>query len=62
MQLWLVPRFCPSRFPPVHEPLLATVGADLRVLGIVRLLIHVGDGEIIWGLVGLDIGVVRFSM
>ena len=62
MQLLLVPRFCPSRFPPVHEPLLVTVGADLLVLGVVRLLVHVGDGEIIWVLVGLDISVVDFLM
>ena len=62
MQLLLVPRFCPSRFPLVHEPLLVTVGADLLVLGVVRLLVHVGDGEIIWVLVGLDISVVDFLM
>ena len=62
LQLWLVPRSCPSRFPPIHEPLLVTVGADLRVLGVVRLLVHVGDGEIIWGLAGLDIGMVDFLM
>ena len=62
LQLSLVPRFCPSRFPLVHKPLLITVGADLLVLGVVCLLVHVGDGEIIWVLVGLDIGVVDFLM
>ena len=53
---------CPSRFPPVHELLLVTVGAELVILGVVPLVVHVGDGEIIWGLVGLDIGVVDFLM
>ena len=62
LQHWLVPRFCPSRFPSVHGLLLVTVGAELHVLGIVRLLVHVGDGEIIWGPVGLDIGMVDFLM
>ena len=53
---------CPSRFPSVNELLLVTVGAELVVLGVVPLVIHVGDGEIIWGLVGLDIGVVDLLM
>ena len=62
LQLWLVPRFCPSRFPPVHGLLLVPVRANLLVAGVVRLLFNGGDGEIHWGLGGLDIGVVRFSM
>ena len=53
---------CPSRFPPVHELLLVTVGAELVVLGVVPLVVHVGDGDIIWGLGVLDIGVVDFLM
>ena len=53
---------CPSRFPPVHELLLVTVGAELVVLGVVPLVVHVGDGEIIWGPGGLDIGVVDSLM
>ena len=53
---------CPSRLPPVHELLLVTVGAELVVLGVVPLVVHVGDGEIIWGLGGLDIGVVDSLM
>ena len=57
---WLVPRFCTSRLPSVHKLLLVTVNAKLVVLGVVRLLVDVGDGEIIWGLGGLDIGVVDF--
>ena len=52
----------PSRFPPVLELLLVTVGAKLVVLGVVPLVVHVGDGEIIWGLGGLDIGVVDSLM
>ena len=53
---------CPSKFPSVLELLLVTVGADLLVLGVVLRLEHVGDGEIIWGLGGLDIGVVDLLM
>ena len=53
---------CPSRFPSVHELLLVTVGAKLLVLSVARPLVHGGDGEIIWGLDGLDIGVVDFLM
>ena len=52
---------CPSRFSPIHELLFITVGADLPS-GVVSLLVHVGDGEIIWGLGGLDIGVVDLLM
>ena len=52
----------PSRFPPVHELLLVPVRANLLVLGVVSLLVHGGDGERHWGLGGLGIGVVRFSM
>ena len=62
LPLWLVTRFCPSRLPSVLELLLVTVGAGRGVLGVVRLLVHVGDGEIIWGPGGLDIGVVDFLM
>ena len=53
---------CPSEFPSVLELLLVTVSADLLVLGVVCLLEYVGDGEIIWGLGGLDIGVVDLLM
>ena len=53
---------CPSRLPPVHGLLLVPVRADLLVAGVVRPLVNGGDGEIHWGLGGLDIGVVRFSM
>ena len=38
------------------------VRADLLVVGVVCPLVNGGDGEIHWGLDGLDIGVVRFSM
>ena len=53
---------CPSRFPPVHALLLGSVGAVLVVLGVVDLLVLGGDVKIIWGLDGLDIGVVDFLM
>ena len=53
---------CPSRFPSIHELLLVTVGAELLVLGVARPLVHGGDGEIMRGLDGLDIGVVDFLM
>ena len=62
LHLWLVTRFCPSRLPPVHGLLLVSVRADLLGVGVVRPLVNGGDGEIHWGLGGLDIGVVRFSM
>ena len=38
--------------------LLKHIDANLHVLGFVRLLVHVGDDEIIWGLGGLDIVVL----
>jgi len=62
LHLWLVPRFCPSRLPSVRGLLLVPVRADLLVAGVVFPLVNGGDGEIHWGLGGLDIGVVRFSM
>ena len=58
---WLEPRFCPSRFPPVHGLLLVPVRANLLVVGVVRPLVNGGDGESNWGLVGLGIGVEDFQ-
>ena len=45
-----------------HDLLLVPVGAILLVLGVVDPLVLGGNGEIIWGLDGLDIGVVDFLM
>ena len=47
---------------PVFDVYCYTVGAELLVLGVACPLVHGGDGEIIWGLDGLDIGVVDFLM
>ncbi len=37
----LVIRSCLTRFPSVHEPVLATGGSGLQVLGAVSLLVHI---------------------
>ena len=51
-----------GRSPALGLPLVSDRG-HLLVLGVAPLLVHDGDdGEIIWGPVGLDIGVVRFLM
>ena len=51
-----------SRLPSVHGLLLVPVHTDLLIAGVVRPLVNGGDGEIHWGLGGLDIDMVRFSM
>ena len=61
LHLWLVTRYAP---PGTSRPQSPTRPCPRRSPGRWRShpLVHGGDGEIHWGLGGLDIGVVRFSM